>query len=168
VGVQPPLTPFQLSVGRERGEGAASWFPVNFEGKTFRPSEKVRWKTNEGGMARLLKAGRIASSESNIYYIRYLDDFRAFPFDNVRSTGPGFSLSMFHNNGSANVRCWGRAFANNHRGQLTATSGLRDYAQSNRIGRSAKMVDLMKTVNRCGNAFHSRLQLEGQKLRVVT
>ncbi len=59
--------------------------PVDFEGKTFRPSEKVRWKTNEGGMARLLRAGRIASSEANIYYVRYLDDFRAFPFDNVWS-----------------------------------------------------------------------------------
>jgi hypothetical protein len=33
--------------------------------------------------------------------------------------------------------------------------------------RSAKMVDLLKTVNRCWNAFHSRLQLERQELRVV-
>jgi adenine-specific DNA-methyltransferase len=73
------------SVGREKGEGAASWFPVDFNGRTFRPSEKVRWKTNEGGMARLLKSGRISSSDANIYYIRYLDDFRAFPFDNVWS-----------------------------------------------------------------------------------
>jgi len=37
--------------------------------------------------------------------------------------------------------------------------------QSN--GLSAQMVDLLKTVDRCGNAFHSRLQLQGQKLRVV-
>jgi adenine-specific DNA-methyltransferase len=73
------------SVGREKGEGAASWFPVSFQGKDFRPSEKVRWKTNESGMSRLLKADRIAASESNIYYIRYLNDFRAFPFDNVWS-----------------------------------------------------------------------------------
>src|SRR5258708_7148248 len=29
------------------------------------------------------------------------------------------------------------------------------------------MVDLLKTVDRRGNAFHSRLQLEGQKLGVV-
>src|SRR6266702_6110228 len=32
---------------------------------------------------------------------------------------------------------------------------------------SAKMVGLLETVNRCGDAFHSRLQLEGQKLGVV-
>src|SRR5258707_15007971 len=51
--------------------------------------------------------------------------------------------------------------------QLSTISGLRDHAQTNRIGRSAQMVDLLKTVDRCGNAFHSRLQLEGQKLRIV-
>src|SRR3979490_968333 len=45
---------------------------------------------------------------------------------------------------------------------------LPDHARRNQIRRSAKMVDPLKTVNRCGNAFHSRLQLEGQKLRVVT
>ena len=73
------------SVGREKGEGAASWFPVTFQGKQFRPSEKVRWKTNEQGMYRLLRANRVSASEANIYYIRYLDDFRAFPFDNVWS-----------------------------------------------------------------------------------
>jgi hypothetical protein len=44
---------------------------------------------------------------------------------------------------------------------------LADHVQKNRIGRSAKMVDLLKTVNRRGNAFHPRLQLEGQKLRIV-
>ena len=73
------------SVGRKKGEGAASWFPVDFGGRTFRPSDKVRCKTNELGMSRLLKATRISASDSNIYYVRYLDDFRAFPFDNVWS-----------------------------------------------------------------------------------
>src|SRR4029077_10339902 len=35
------------------------------------------------------------------------------------------------------------------------------------MSRSVQMVDLLKIVDRRGNAFHSRLQLEGQKLRVV-
>jgi hypothetical protein len=39
--------------------------------------------------------------------------------------------------------------------------------RGNRIGKSAQMVGLLETVNRCGNAFHSRFQLEGQKLGVV-
>jgi adenine-specific DNA-methyltransferase len=73
------------SVGREKGEGAASWFPVSFAGKIFKPSEKVRWKTNELGMERLAHADRLTASANNIYYIRYIDDFRAFAIDNVWS-----------------------------------------------------------------------------------
>ena len=36
------------SVGREKGEGAASWFPVKLQGREFRPNIRSRWKTNEG------------------------------------------------------------------------------------------------------------------------
>ncbi|HEY5105153.1 MAG TPA: site-specific DNA-methyltransferase [Caulobacteraceae bacterium] len=71
------------SVGREKGEGAASWFPVDFIGKVVRPSEKVRWKTNAGGMEHLKRAGRLSATDKGLYYIRFLDDFRAFPIDNV-------------------------------------------------------------------------------------
>lgn len=67
------------SVGRQKGEGAASWFPVEFEGRIIRPSEKVRWKTNEQGMSRLKIAGRLEASQSGLYYIRYFDDFPVFP-----------------------------------------------------------------------------------------
>ncbi len=67
------------SVGREKGEGAASWFPVKIGGKTYRPSQTVRWKTNQRGMHRLLMSSRIeASSNNNLGYIRYLDDFPAY------------------------------------------------------------------------------------------
>ena len=73
------------SVGRDKGEGAASWFPVEFEGKTLLPSEKVRWKTNSQGMGRLLKAARLSSTAKGLYYVRYFDDFAAFHEDNVWS-----------------------------------------------------------------------------------
>ena len=39
-------------MGREKGEGAASWFSVVFEGQTYHPTMQTRWKTNETGMAR--------------------------------------------------------------------------------------------------------------------
>jgi len=71
------------SVGRDKGEGAASWFPVEFEGRTLRPSEKVRWKTNEQGMQRLKMAARLSSSPTGLYYVRYFDDFAAFPDSDV-------------------------------------------------------------------------------------
>lgn len=71
------------SMGREKGEGAASWFAVEFEGKTFRPSMQARWKTNESGMDRLLLAGRVAAGRSTLAYVRFLDDFPAFPYTEV-------------------------------------------------------------------------------------
>ena len=36
-----------------------------FEGKVFKPGEKVRWKTNEIGMQRLGYANRLSASENN-------------------------------------------------------------------------------------------------------
>jgi len=67
------------SIGREKGEGAASWFPVELDGRTYRPSQSVRWKTNERGMERLKRAGRIeASSTDNLGYVRYLDDYPVY------------------------------------------------------------------------------------------
>ena len=72
------------SVGREKGEGAASWFGVHFEGKTFRPSMTVRWKTNEEGFARLIRSNRVeASSGDNLGYIRFLDDYPVFELTDV-------------------------------------------------------------------------------------
>ena len=73
------------SVGRDKGEGAASWFPVEFAGQTLRPSERVRWKTNEIGMSRLMRASRLSSTEKGLYYVRYFSDFAAFPENNVWS-----------------------------------------------------------------------------------
>jgi adenine-specific DNA-methyltransferase len=73
------------SVGRDKGEGAASWFPVQFNGATFRPSDKVRWKTNEQGMNRLFESSRLSSTGKGLYYVRYFDDFLAFEEDNIWS-----------------------------------------------------------------------------------
>jgi len=73
------------SMGRAKGEGAASWFQVDLIGKGFKPSSTVRWKTNETGMTRLLKADRIEPSDNNIGYIRYLDDFSAYALGDIWS-----------------------------------------------------------------------------------
>jgi adenine-specific DNA-methyltransferase len=71
------------SVGRAKGEGAASWFPVQIDGREIRPSIKVRWKTNETGMYRLLKAKRVNAAANSLTYIRFLKDFRASDIGNV-------------------------------------------------------------------------------------
>ena len=71
------------SVGRDKGEGAASWFPVKISGQEVRPSLKVRWKTNELGMDRLLRAERVELTGNSLAYVRYLDDFRATTINNA-------------------------------------------------------------------------------------
>jgi adenine-specific DNA-methyltransferase len=65
------------SAGRDKGEGAASWFGVEINGREYKPSLSVRWKTNEQGMARLKAAGRLEATASRVGYVRYLDDFPA-------------------------------------------------------------------------------------------
>lgn len=71
------------AAGREKGEGAASWFPVELDGKTFRPSMQARWKTNEVGMKRLIAASRVQASGATINYVRFHDDFPVIPINNL-------------------------------------------------------------------------------------
>ncbi len=71
------------SMGREKGEGAASWFPVRISGGEYRPNIRSRWKTNEAGMARLIAANRIQVTGSTLAYVRFLDDFPAYPITNA-------------------------------------------------------------------------------------
>jgi adenine-specific DNA-methyltransferase len=71
------------SVGRDKGEGAASWFPVHIAGQDIRPSIKVRWKTNELGMDRLLRASRVEVTGNSLAYVRFLDDFSAATINNA-------------------------------------------------------------------------------------
>ena len=72
------------SIGREKGEGAASWFPVSLSGEIYRPSASVRWKTNETGFSRLLLAHRVdASSGGNLGYIRFLDDYPVYELNDL-------------------------------------------------------------------------------------
>lgn len=71
------------SMGRDKGEGAASWFPVRIAGREFRPTEKTRWKTNEEGMNRLILANRISVQKTTIRYKRKLSDFSVYGLHNI-------------------------------------------------------------------------------------
>lgn len=57
-------------------------YPVTLDGREFRPGGGV-WKTSEEGMRRLLAANRVAPIGKNLTYVRYLDDFAAFPINNM-------------------------------------------------------------------------------------
>lgn len=80
------------SAGRQKGEGAASWFPVEIDGRMFRPTMQSRWKTNEIGMSRLVAARRVSPGRDMLAYVRFLDDFPAFAISNFwddTTTGSG-------------------------------------------------------------------------------
>jgi len=61
--------------------GQTTVFPVEIEGNEVTPAAGG-WKTNRQGMDRLLAAGRIALTGKSLSYVRYFDDFPAFPLSN--------------------------------------------------------------------------------------
>ncbi len=70
------------SVGREKGEGAACWFPIELNGREYRPTLQTRWKTNEAGINNLKAAGRLEATSTRVGYMRFVDDFPVFPINN--------------------------------------------------------------------------------------
>jgi adenine-specific DNA-methyltransferase len=56
-------------------------FPVNFEGKTYRPITGY-WKTGVAGMSRLIAAKRIERRGAMLSYVRFYDDFPYKPLTN--------------------------------------------------------------------------------------
>jgi adenine-specific DNA-methyltransferase len=71
---------FQLtSLTSNRPPGS---FPVLYNGKNFGPSGGY-WKTGELGFSRLLKADRIKLAGRTLRYVRYVDDFAAYPITNI-------------------------------------------------------------------------------------
>ncbi len=71
------------SMGRDKGEGAASWFPVEAEGRQFTPTMQSRWKTSEAGMSRLRRADRLIPQKNALRYMRRIEDFAAYSINNV-------------------------------------------------------------------------------------
>jgi adenine-specific DNA-methyltransferase len=71
------------SMGRQKGEGAASWFSVEINGRSFTPPMQSRWKTNQAGMVRLLAANRVHARKNSLAYVRYIDDFPASALNTI-------------------------------------------------------------------------------------
>jgi len=61
--------------------GQTTVFPVTVDGRTVTP-RSGGWKTNREGMARLVAAKRIVPTSNSLAYVRYFDDFPAFPLTN--------------------------------------------------------------------------------------
>ena len=65
-------------------EARTGYYEVEFQGRKYLP-QAGEWKTHRAGMARLRSAGRLGTAGPGLYYIRYLDDFPAFPISNLWS-----------------------------------------------------------------------------------
>jgi len=83
------------SAGREKGEGASSWFPVRIGDQEFRPTMQSRWKTNESGMSRLLKANRVLVQRTSIRYARRFSDFSVSVLTNIWSDLAGATDKVY-------------------------------------------------------------------------
>ncbi|MGH9024198.1 MAG: DNA methyltransferase [Acidimicrobiia bacterium] len=63
-------------------EARTGYYAVKLGNNDFLPGSG-EWKTNREGMARLIAAGRVAQTGRSLAYVRYLDDFAAFPYGNL-------------------------------------------------------------------------------------
>jgi adenine-specific DNA-methyltransferase len=64
-------------------QNPGSRYEVKFKGKTYLPNANQWWKTDEKGMTALIQAKRIIASESTLRFVRYLDDFAAYPITSM-------------------------------------------------------------------------------------
>jgi adenine-specific DNA-methyltransferase len=62
--------------------GQTTVFPIEVNGSIYVPG-KGGWKTNQHGVSRLLAARRLLGAGKTLTYVRYLDDFPAFPITNA-------------------------------------------------------------------------------------
>jgi adenine-specific DNA-methyltransferase len=84
-------------------------FPVEFEGRVFTP-KKGYWSTGEAGMDRLKAARRLIAVGDTLSYVRFIDDFPAFPIgsqwnDTVTSGFASDKLYVVQTNTKVVQRC---------------------------------------------------------------
>ncbi len=85
----PDARIFRLDTMTSQSGGVTTSFPVNMNGKLC-VSGKGFWKTNSTGMQRLIMSNRVTPSGKTLAYIRYINDFPAYPIANLwTDTGTG-------------------------------------------------------------------------------
>lgn len=77
--------------------GQTTVFPVEHGGQSFVP-RTGGWKTNREGMARLGMARRLVAAGNTLRFVRYFDDFAAYPISNTwgDTTTAGFASDKFY------------------------------------------------------------------------
>ena len=93
VGREPPPEGriFQLTSLISSGVRSNTTGEWEFQGKKYHSGETANWKTSYAGLSRLEIARRIEARKSTIAYVRYIDDFSAYPISNIWSDVAGAS-----------------------------------------------------------------------------
>ena len=71
-----------------RTASATTMFPVEFRGRTYRPTSGG-WRTSEVGLRRMIWSDRMLQTGKTLSYRKYYDDFAAISIDNVWSDVSG-------------------------------------------------------------------------------
>jgi len=79
----------------------------SFEGKKYHSGETSNWKTSYDGLERLRRANRISARKTTIAYVRFIEDFAAFPISNIWSDVAGAAGIIYVVQTSASIveRC---------------------------------------------------------------
>ncbi|WP_255538656.1 DNA methyltransferase [Methylorubrum sp. DB1722] len=75
--------PYQLTSLISSGVRANTTVSWNFQGKPYHSGDSSNWKTSLEGLRRLSLADRIEKRKNTIAYVRFIDDFAAYPISNV-------------------------------------------------------------------------------------
>ena len=62
-------------------EARTGYFPIQFAGREFLPGNR-EWSTHREGIERIRLAGRLHAMQTNLRFIRFLDDFPAYALSN--------------------------------------------------------------------------------------
>lgn len=98
---------FRLSDIRSQSGNEKFAFIIDFNGNKFHPRH-LYWKTNERGVENLKKHNRLFGSKNSLSYVRYIDDFPAYPINNVwtdLSSGVGEKKYVVQTNEKIILRC---------------------------------------------------------------
>src|SRR3989344_6864847 len=73
---------FRLQILQSSGSGIKEQ-PFEYEGKIYKPSPGMHWKTDVDGLKELARAGRIVPAGNSLSYKRFIDDFPISPLINI-------------------------------------------------------------------------------------
>ncbi|MGA8585155.1 MAG: site-specific DNA-methyltransferase [Roseiarcus sp.] len=74
---------YQLTSLISSGVRTNTTAPWDFEGKHYHSGATSNWKTSLSGLKNLARAERIEARKTTIAYVRYIDDFAAYPLSNI-------------------------------------------------------------------------------------